>query len=170
VLRDAFPDPFKVPVPRLEVPLRKFTVPLGTPSAWVTVAVNVTVTPVPTDRLEEESVVVVVAGAGEVAIPLSATVCGEPVALSAIERLADNDPVVVGSNVTATAQEAPAARLVPQLLEEITNEVGLVPVMVSEVSVRVPVPEFLTVTVWAAVVDPTVVEAKDRLVGETETV
>ena len=43
------------------------------------------------------------------------------------------------------------------------------PVRVSDVSVSAAVPEFFTVTTCAAVVDPTVVEAKVRLVGVSVT-
>ena len=46
----------------------------------------------------------------------------------------------------------------------------MVPVRVSEVSVTVPVPVFLTVTVCAAVVDPMVVDAYVNVVGDRETV
>ena len=48
---------------------------------------------------------------------------------------------------------------------EMTKEVAFVPVRVSDVSARAAVPEFFTVTTCAAVVTPTVVDAKVRLVG-----
>ena len=42
--------------------------------------------------------------------------------------------------------------------------------MVSDVSVTAAVPVFLTVTTCAAVIEPSAVDAKARLVGERETV
>ncbi len=56
-----------------------------------------------------------------------------------------------------------------QVVADLTNELALVPVMVSEVRVSAAVPVFLTVTVWAAVVVPTLVEAKAMLVGDNVT-
>ena len=107
---------------------------------------------------------------GAVPVPVTATVCGEPVALSTTERLPVSAPAAVGLNSTETVQLAPAARVVPHVVADFRNEVALVPVMVSEVRVTDPVPVFFTVTNCAAVVEPTVVEAKARLVGESETV
>lgn len=113
----------------------------------------------------------VTVGVAEVApVPVRATVCGVPVALSAIDRLAFNAPVAAGLNATETVQMAPAASDVPQVVADLRNEVGFVPVMVSEDRVTVPVPVFLMVTSWAAVVVPTLVEAKVSEVGESETV
>ena len=112
----------------------------------------------------------VTVGVEDAPVPVRATVCGEPVALSATERLAVRDPVTVGLNSTETVQLAPAARVAPQVVADFRNDVALVPVVVSEESVTVPVPVFLTVTTWAAVVEPTTVDAKARLAGESETV
>lgn len=64
VVMKALPDPFKVPVPRLAVPFKNVTVPVGTPVALDTDAVRVTVMPVPADGLDDESVVVVVKSGG----------------------------------------------------------------------------------------------------------
>ena len=58
----------------------------------------------------------VTAGAGGVPVPLSATVCGLPVASSAIKTLAVRLPVAPGVNVTEIVQLAPAARLAGQSL------------------------------------------------------
>ena len=80
-------------------------------------------------------------------VPVSFTVCGEPVALSATERLAVRAPVTVGLNSTETVQLAPAARVAPQVVADFRNEVALVPVMVSDVRVTADVPVFFTVTV-----------------------
>ena len=47
-------------------------------------------------------------------IPLSATVCGLPLALSAIVTVPVFDPLLAGSKKTPMEQLAPAARLSPQ--------------------------------------------------------
>jgi hypothetical protein len=48
-------------------------------------------------------------------VPLSATVCGDPVALSVMFSVPVRPPAPVGANVTEIVQFAPAATLVPQL-------------------------------------------------------
>src|SRR5579859_7859531 len=107
--------------------------------------------------------------AGAVPVPVRATDCGDPVALSAIESDAPNAPAAAGLNSTETVQVAAAASVVPQVVADLMNEVALVPVMVSEVRFSVAVPEFLMVTVCAAVVEPTVVAAKLSEVGVSMT-
>jgi hypothetical protein len=67
-------------------------------------------------------------------------------------------------------QLAAAARVVPQVVADLRKDVALVPVMVSDVSVTVPVPVFLMVTSCAAVVEPNVVDAKVSAAGDSETV
>ena len=99
-------------------------------------------------------------------VPLRATICGVPVALSATDRFAASAPAAAGLNSTETVQLAAAANVVPQVVADFRNDVALVPVMVSEVSETVPVPVFLMVTTCAAVVEPTVVDAKVSVVGE----
>jgi len=112
----------------------------------------------------------VTAGAAAAApVPVRATAWGEPVALSAMESEAVNAPVAAGLNSTETVQVAPAASDVVQVFAETMKEVALVPVRVSELSVSAAVPEFFTVTTCAALVEPTVVEAKVRLVGVSVT-
>jgi hypothetical protein len=54
--------------------------------------------------------------AGAVPVPESETVCGDPLALSAMLTLAVSDPVAVGEKVTVMAQNPPAATLLPQVL------------------------------------------------------
>ena len=49
-------------------------------------------------------------------VPVSDTVCGLPVALSTTESVPVLVPTAVGVNVTLIVQNAPIARLVPQLL------------------------------------------------------
>jgi len=79
-------------------------------------------------------------------MPVRVTVCGEPVALSAIERDADIAPSAVGLNSTETVQVAATAREVPQVVADLRKEVALAPVMVSDVKVKTEVPMFLMVT------------------------
>ena len=100
-------------------------------------------------------------------VPDRDAVCGEPVALSATESDAVSDPVRVGLNSTETVQLAPAARLEPQVVDDSRNELALVPVMLMPLRVTAEVPVSCTVTVCAAVVEPTAVEANVRLVGES---
>lgn len=78
-------------------------------------------------------------------------------------------PAAVGLNSTETVQLAPAASEAPQVVADFTNDVAFVPVMVSDVSDNVAVPEFLIVTACAAVVAPTAVEAKVSDVGDRVT-
>ena len=48
-------------------------------------------------------------------MPVRATVCGLPAALSAMERLALRAPAAEGVNVTLMVQFAPAAKVAPQV-------------------------------------------------------
>lgn len=106
--------------------------------------------------------------AGAVPVPLSATVCGEPVALSAIESVAAKLAAETGVKVTETAQLEPAASELPQVLVS-AKSVGLAPVMVMPVIESVAFPVFISVAVCAAVVVPTVVDAKVSVAGASET-
>jgi len=80
------------------------------------------------------------------AVPLRVTDCGEPVALSAIERDAVSAPATIGLNRTDTVQVAATASEVPQVVADFRKEVALAPVMVSDVKVKAEVPVFLMVT------------------------
>jgi len=93
-----------------------------------------------------------------------------PVALSAIDSEAGSDPTAVGLNSTEIVQLAAAANDVVQVVADFTYEVVPVPVKLIVPSVTADTLVFFTVTTCAAVVDPTVVEAKVRVVGETVTV
>jgi len=53
---------------------------------------------------------------GAVPVPLNATVCGDPDALSATERAAEKLAAVAGIKVTEMEHELPAARELPQVL------------------------------------------------------
>jgi hypothetical protein len=98
------------------------------------------------------------------AVPLRATVWGDPPALSVTVSVPVREPAAVGVKVTAMVQWAPGARLVPQLLVWAKS-----PEAAIEVNVRATCPEFVKVTAWAAVVVPTVCWANVRLVGESVT-
>jgi hypothetical protein len=52
---------------------------------------------------------------GAVPVPVSKTVCGLEVALSAMVKVPDSAPRIEGVNTSAIWQLAPAARVVPQL-------------------------------------------------------
>ena len=94
-------------------------------------------------------------------VPLNVTVCGELAALSAKLSEAVNAPVAAGLNVTVTEQEALTASADPQVLV-CENEVALVPVMLTPVTVMVAVPELVSVTVCVADEELTAVEEKVR--------
>ena len=100
-------------------------------------------------------------------VPLRATVCTVTVleALSAMLSEADAAPVAVGWKVTEIVQEALAASDVPQVLV-CEKAAALAPVKETLEIVRGAVPVFLSVTGCAADVEPTLVDAKVRLVGE----
>jgi hypothetical protein len=110
-------------------------------------------------RLVGEGVAV---GVAATPVPLSATVCGEPMILSEIVTVPVRLPTAVGLKVTEIVQPAPAAMLAPQVL-------------VSEKSPEAPIklkfkaaePGLLIATVCAALAVPSVCDAKVRVVGES---
>ena len=99
-----------------------------------------------------------------VPVPVSDTVCGLPLALSATESEPVRVPVAVGLKVTLIVQLAPAATLVPQVLVSEKS-----PVVEMLVMLRVAVPVLVSVTVSAALLVPSTVTGKVRLVGESVT-
>lgn len=123
---------------------------------------------VPKVRLDGE--MVTVAPLGFAPVPLRATDCGVPVALSATESDAVRVPAAIGLNSMETVQLALAASDVPQVLAEIENDDESVAVSFSDVRVTADVPVFFTVTTCAADVEPTVVEANVSVAGESERV
>src|SRR6266478_4143176 len=95
---------------------------------------------------------------GTAPVPVSGTVCGLPVALSATLTFALFAPVVVGANFTPTLQLALAAKLLapkgqaaPLVGAPSVNCVGSVPVSVMLVMFSVAVPLLVIVTSVAAV-------------------
>ncbi len=101
------------------------------------------------------------AGPVEAPVPDSATVCGDPAAVSVYVITADSAPDTVGSNVNEFVQLAPAANGFVQVEADLTNELAPLPVIVVDaVKLTAVVPVFLIVTTCAAVVVPTGVDAK----------
>ncbi len=88
-----------------------------------------------------------------VPVPLRATFCGLPAALSVIRSAAVRVPGAVGLNRTLILQLAPTAREVPQPVFS-EKLLALVPVMAMLLIVNLAVPVFLSVTVLAALVVP----------------
>ncbi|HEX3515497.1 MAG TPA: hypothetical protein VHT26_16005, partial [Trebonia sp.] len=93
-------------------------------------------------------------------MPDSATVSGLPGALLFTDRVPLAEPAAVGANDTLTAQEAPAASDVPQLLVSLNG-----PVTPTEAIETAAEPGFDTVTVLALAA-PTAVLPKDTLDGD----
>lgn len=96
--------------------------------------------------------------------PLKATVCGEPVTLSVIVTVPVRVPAAVGVKVTEIVQLPPAATLDPQFCVSAKSTDA-----VMEVTDRAAVPGLVSVTVWAALVVPSLCGAKVRLAGESAT-
>jgi len=84
-------------------------------------------------------------------VPLNATVCGEPLTLSAIFNVAERAPVLLpGAKLTETVHEVPTATLVPQSLVWEKLE-AFVPVIDTPVRPTAIAPVFVMVTDCAAV-------------------
>jgi hypothetical protein len=96
--------------------------------------------------------------------PLKATVCGDPLALSVIVSVPMREPAAIGVKVTEIVQLVPVAKLGPHVLVSAKS-----PDAVMDVMVRAAVLELDSVTVCAALVVPSIWEAKVRLVGESIT-
>jgi hypothetical protein len=145
-----------VPVPVYFTAQLRFTVPEN-PPAGVSEIVSVADPPdelIVSELDDGDSVTVV-------PVPLRDTVCGEPEALSVIVRLPLRVPPAVGANVTEMVQLAPTATLDPQVLVSAKSPEAAIDVML-----RAVVPLLVSVTVWAALVEPVFCAAKVRLVGE----
>jgi hypothetical protein len=84
------------------------------------------------------------------------------VELSAIVNAPVRLPAAVGVKVTEIVQLAPTATLEPQLLTWAKS-----PEAAIEVRVSAALPELISVTVCAALVDPVASAAKNRLAGDT---
>jgi hypothetical protein len=98
-------------------------------------------------------------GMGAVAVPLSATVCDPPAALSLTVSWAEELPAAFDVKVTATAQAAPGASVAPHVLVSVKLP-GLVPVIAMPLMLTALVPVSVSVTVWALLTLPAVSEGK----------
>jgi hypothetical protein len=99
-------------------------------------------------------------------VPVNATACGLPAALSENESAAVFVPVDVGRKVTDTVHEAPTASVEPQVVVRLKLD-AFVPVIVIPEIVIAHVPEFVNVTVRALLVVLTRWRPKDSDVGDS---
>jgi hypothetical protein len=97
-----------------------------------------------------------------VPVPLRATDCGLPVALSVIVTAPVRVFGIVGLKVMVIVQFAPTATLVPQVLVSVKSPDGAICVIVS-----VALPTLVSVTVCALLCVPTSVSGNVRLVAES---
>ena len=102
-------------------------------------------------------------------VPLSVTDCGELAALSVIVKLADRLPAAVGAKVMLTVQVPAGAMLLPTQVFVLVKSPGLVPVMLTALTVKAAFPLFVMVIAWPALVVPIFWFANVRLVGESVT-
>jgi hypothetical protein len=135
--------------------------PLVTVTVWAALVDPVVVLPNVSSAGEAVSDAV----AGAVPVPVRETVSGLLVALLVTVRDPVWVPDAVAPYLTETVQFAPAARLDPQVL---VCENG--PVVATEEIAAAAVPVLVTVTVWAALVEPTVVLPNVSDVGEADNV
>ena len=84
-------------------------------------------------------------------MPVKATVCGLPLALSVMLTDAVRVPAAVGANLTLIVQLAAAATLLPQLFV-CEKSPAFVPLRAMLVILNAPVPESVRVTDCAALV------------------
>lgn len=92
-------------------------------------------------------------------VPLSATLCGEPDALSAMLNAAVRAPAVLGENATEMVQLPATATLAPQVFVWL-KLLAFVPVSAIEAIANEAVPVLVRVTVCAVLEVPTVCPAK----------
>lgn len=93
-------------------------------------------------------------------VPVSASVCGLLMALSVTVTVPVCVPAAEGVKVTLMAQVAPAATALPQVFVSANCALAAI-----EVMVRLPLPLLVSMTVWGALVTPTVPALKMRLAG-----
>jgi len=108
----------------------------------------ITCAPKPTEAGERLAVAVVA-----VPVPVRVTVCilpATPLLLSLMVRVPYRAPPVVGVKVTLSVQLSPAGKLPPQLLVRAKS-----PLVVISPKSSTPLPGLDTVTVCAALVEPT---------------
>jgi hypothetical protein len=99
-------------------------------------------------------------------VPLSATVWGLPPPESTILSVAVRRPVAAGLKVRVTVQVAAAPRVEVQVLDVMLKSFAFVPDLFTPMVTELE-PVFVTVTVCAGLVDPTLTLPKFRLAGAT---
>ena len=114
------------------------------------------------------SVVGVMVAVAPVPSPNNVAVCGLPGASSAIETMAELEPVVFGVNVTVITHPLPAVRADPHVLTCEKLEL-LDPVMVMPVMFSVTVRLFVTVIDWGLLVVVLICSGNDRPAGASVT-
>src|SRR5215469_1082889 len=100
-----------------------------------------------------------------VPVPLRETVCGEPTALSVIDRMPLSWPIALGLKETSIVQLAPTASVAGHWLVLMK-----LPCTVTLEMVTAAFPVLVTVTVCEALIMPMGTTPKVRLLGATETV
>jgi hypothetical protein len=120
---------------------------------------------VPTDWLPKERLEGVRLIVAAVPVPESPTVCGLPLALSAMLTEAARLPLAEGVKVTLIVHFTPGATELPQLLLWAKSP-AFAPVNLRLVMVNVALPLLVKVTAWATLVVPTGWFPKERLVEE----
>jgi hypothetical protein len=98
-------------------------------------------------------------------VPVRLTMCGLPAAESSIVTAPVRVPVAVGVNLTLILQLDPATSDEPHVVVSEKSPLTAMPVMISKA-----LPVFVNVTVCALLVEPTLREAKCRLVEERFTI
>jgi len=102
------------------------------------------VVPLCAEKLREDGVSETAGVGAAVPVPVSATVCGEPAALSATETVAAKLVAEAGVKVTEMEQLAPAASVEPQALV-CAKSLGLGPPMLMPLIFSTALPVFLSV-------------------------
>jgi hypothetical protein len=108
-------------------------------------------------KSSEVGVSVTIGARGAVPVPVSATVCGEPLALSATESVAAKLAVEAGVKEIEMVQLEPAASELPQLLVWLKSLGFAPPIVIPEID-SVALPVFLSVAVCAVAVVPVTAE------------
>jgi hypothetical protein len=105
-------------------------------------------------------------GPEEAPVPDNATVCGDPAAVSVYVTTALSAPALAGSNSIEFVQLAPAGNGFGHVEADLINELAPLPVIVVDaVKLTADPLVFVIVTICAAVVVPTAVDAKLTDVG-----
>ena len=123
--------------------------------------------PVCAEKVRAEGVSETAGAAVLVPVPVSATVCGDPVALSATESMAEKLAAKAGVKLIEIEQLAPAASELPQVFVCAKSE-GFAPPTLTLLIVSVALPVFLSVAVCGALVVPVCAE-KASVEGVRET-